>query len=451
MTFGEAGRGVFLRDLGNGLILRRATAVDTEALAAFNAEVHRTPGAAGPDEEVAAWTRDLMSGRHPTCSAEDFTLVEDTRRGIIVSSLCLIPQSWSYGGIRLAAGRPELVGTHPEYRRRGLIRRQFELIHQWSEERGQRLQVIEGTPWYYRQFGYEMCLQVDGGRIGHQPHGCELSRSAPDLHRLRPAAEADLAFISRLSGQAAGRYLMSPVLDEEVWRYELRGRSPGSQWHQEIRIIESPEGQPAGFLVHKPRLHSGLLWATAYELAVGDSWPAVTPIVIRYLYAAGEAYAAERQEPFEASAFWLGADHPAYQTLPEPLPRARQPHAWSWYVRVADVPDFLRSVAPVLEQRLARSEAAGHTGELRISFYRGGLRLVFEQGFMTVAEPWAPTSEDEGEAAFPDLTFLQLLFGYRSLEELEHAFADCWAWDEGARVLLPALFPKQPSRVWSVV
>ena len=51
-----------------------------------------------------------------------------------------------------------------------------------------------------------------------------------------------------------------------------------------------------------------------------------------------------------------------------------------------------------------------------------------------------------GAAAFPDLTFLQLLFGYRSFEELQYAFADC---DE-AQALLTALFPKQASGVWPV-
>jgi hypothetical protein len=62
MTIGE--EGVCLRDLGDGLILRRAITADTEALAAFNADVHRMPGTVRPDEEVAAWTRDLMSGGH---------------------------------------------------------------------------------------------------------------------------------------------------------------------------------------------------------------------------------------------------------------------------------------------------------------------------------------------------------------------------------------------------
>ncbi|MBE9507942.1 MAG: hypothetical protein IMY86_07805 [Chloroflexi bacterium] len=48
------------------------------------------------------------------------------------------------------------------------------------------------------------------------------------------------------------------------------------------------------------------------------------------------------------------------------------------------------------------------------------------------------------------LTLLRLLFGYRALEELDCVFADCWVETDGARVLLDALFPKQPSSVWLV-
>ena len=100
------------RDLGDGLVLRRATAADSEALAAFNAAIFGEPGAA--NEGYVAWTRDLK-GDHPTC-AGDFTLVENTRSGAIVSSVALIGQTWSYHGIEFGVGRPELVGTHPETR-----------------------------------------------------------------------------------------------------------------------------------------------------------------------------------------------------------------------------------------------------------------------------------------------------------------------------------------------
>ena len=113
-----------------------------------------------------------------------------------------------------------------------------------------------------------------------------------------------------------------------------------------------------------------------------------------------------------------------------------------------DLPGFLRHVAPALEARLAKSVAAGHTGELKLSFYRDGLRLAFDAGRLTVVEPWMPAHEDGGAAAFPDLTFLQLLFGYRSLDELRGAFVDCWQDGDEPRTLLEALFPKQPSKFW---
>ena len=65
------------KDLSGGLILRRARREDAEAVAAFNARVHYSSGGIFEQREshrgVAAGTRDLMSGAHPTCDASDFT------------------------------------------------------------------------------------------------------------------------------------------------------------------------------------------------------------------------------------------------------------------------------------------------------------------------------------------------------------------------------------------
>ena len=103
-----------------------------------------------------------------------------------------------------------------------------------------------------------------------------------------------------------------------------------------------------------------------------------------------------------------------------------------------------------LERRLAGSALVGHTGAIEISFYRTGLRLAFEEGRLATVTPWQPPEPEAGDASFPDLTFLQLLFGYRSLGELDHAFADCWTSKDEARALLEALFPTRPSDVWPV-
>ena len=135
-----------LQELEGGLVLRRATPADVDALAAFNAEVLRGRGSTGPAADMGAWTRDLLRGDHPTVGPGDFTVVEEARTGAIVSSLCLISQTWSYDGIAFGAGQPELVGTHPAYRRRGLVRAQFEWVHRWSADRGQLVQGITGIP-----------------------------------------------------------------------------------------------------------------------------------------------------------------------------------------------------------------------------------------------------------------------------------------------------------------
>ena len=144
----------------------------------------------------------------------------------------------------------------------------------------------------------------------------------------------------------------------------------------------------------------------------------------------------------------LGPDHPFLATLRSRLPKIARPYAW--YLRVPDLSAFLRHIAPVLQDRLARSIAPGYTGELKVSLYRQGVRLVFDTGRLTTAEAWLPRHEDPGSAAFPGLTFLQPLFGYRTLDELQAAFTDCWVEDDNARALIEALFPKQPSAVWGV-
>src|SRR5882672_7400606 len=120
-----------LRDLGEGLVLRRGRAADAEALAAFNADVLRPQDATEPNATMAAWTRDLFTGRHPTFTPDQATVVEHRPSGAIVSSALLISQTWSFAGVPIRVGQPELVGTHVDYRGRGLVRAQFEVLHRW--------------------------------------------------------------------------------------------------------------------------------------------------------------------------------------------------------------------------------------------------------------------------------------------------------------------------------
>jgi hypothetical protein len=438
-----------IRELGDGLILRQATAEDTERLVDFNGNLHREEGAEGPEESIAAWTRDLMSGALPTAGPEDFVIVEDTKTGEIVSTLCTLSQTWSYDGIPFGVGRPELVGTLPDYRHRGLIRAQFEVIHDWSAERGEMVQAITGIPYFYRQFGYEMAMTLGGARLGYKPQVPKLKDGEEEPYHLRPAGEADLPFIAETYEQGTKRYPVVCIRDLALWRYELDGRSELNDDRRHLCIVETTGGEPLGFFTHSALMFKNRVGIYVYELKPGVSWLAVTPAVVRYLWARGEELAAkDPKQEMESFVFWLGAEHPVYKLLGKDLPNEFKPYAW--FLRVADLPGFFRHVAPALERRLAESLLVNHSGKIKISFYRSGLRLALEQGRLAEIEPWQPENAEDGDAAFPDLTFLQLLFGYRSLEELSHAFTDCWTSNNEARALLEALFPKRPSDLWPI-
>jgi len=451
MPTNPANPSLVLRQLGDGLILRRATPADAEALAGFNARVHSDEGPQQPNLRVGAWTRDLLEKPHPTLRPADFTIVEDAASGAIVSSMNLISQTWTYAGVPFGVGRPELVGTLPEYRNRGLVRLQFEIIHQWSAARGEKAQAITGIPYYYRQYGYEMGVSLGGGRMGYLPHVPRLKEGQQEPYKIRPPVEADLVFIQRLYQDASRRYLVDCLRDEVSWRYELFGKSEDNLNRLVFRLIEGEDGERVGFLAHLPSNWMNSLVARLYELKPGVSWSLVSPSVIRYLYATGKAYAVRdgKEGQFGAFGFSLGEEHPAYAALHDSLPRLRKPYAW--YVRIADLPDFLHHIAPVLEARLSVSSFSGHSGALRITFYHSGLLLVIEKGRLDKITPWEPTPlGHSGDVAFPNLTFLQLLFGYRSLEELNYSFADCWWENDESFGLVNALFPKQVSHIWGL-
>lgn len=431
-----------LRDLGDGLVLRRGAPADADALVEYNATVLGRSQA-----HFTAWMRDMTDGRHPALSANDFTFVEDTRTGKIVSSLNLVRQTWSYAGLKLRVGRPEMVSTHPDYRKRGLVRAQFEVIHEWSRQRRDHLLAITGIPCFYRQFGYEMAIDIGEGRAGLISQTSALKRGGKEPYRVRLAEEGDIPFMLKVGKQAQQRYLLTCVRDAETLLYELKGRRKKSTIRTELRVIETNRGRSVGLLVHSKGLSGGRMNACLYELIPGLSWLSVTPSVLRYLKATGQAYARRQKADLTEFCFHLGAAHPVYEVIPEKLPITHKPYAW--YVRVANIPAFLRRIRPALEQRLADSPMPGHSGELRISFFRDGLRMAFKKGRLAKVEPWSPgaAQHEWGNAAFPDLTFLQLLFGYRTVDELRHICPDCWARGDGVQALLTALFPKRPSHI----
>jgi hypothetical protein len=449
----------YVGDLGSGLVRRWSTPADQERIGRCLATVFRNSPEAPLQMIAFDETRIMMSPGYPFMEPGDFAIVEDTSvpECPVVACTCCWSHVWSYGGISFGMGQPETVATLPDYRNKGLVRAIFEMFHARSAAKGELVQGITGIPYFYRQFGYEYVLDLDGRRSTYVAVIPEMEGDEPEPYCLRLATYDDVPDLLALYNLDRSTSLVWHETTESYWRYHitswedpaLHGKSATEiGLIGRMHMIVDTDGKVCGYAWLATKRRSPAQRVFALQLYPHVNWQAAMPSLLRAFRVHGQQIPAMTPEtkPFSEIWFDLGRAHPAYTVLGEKLaPRGEPPYAW--YLRVPDVPGFIRHIAPVLEQRLAHSILANHSGDLIVDFYRGGLRLHFDQGKLVTAEPWrAPAYGNEPPAGCPPLTFLQLLFGYRSLAELRATFPDVWAEQEAA-LLLDILFPKQPSTV----
>ena len=450
--FTETADPTYRRDLGDGLILRWSTPADTEDIAQLVSSVFRDAPDAPLPIPLGNLMRELMSGTHPLMGPGDFALVEDTQKqeNPLVACTCLWRHTWEYESISFGVGRPEFVATDPAYRNRRLIRAIFELIHARSEAEGHLVQAITGIPYFYRLFGYEYALDLEGTCYTHVSLIPRAEENSPELFTLRDATWEDIPLLQQLYDRQRASSVVSVPIGEDWWRYQLatwRTSETGDNWH--IQMITGADGKPQGYLITLTmRWRRGVVPVINMAFASGANIQAIMPPILRALYAQGLQMPARGTNPGPVSriAFVLGRTHPVYDVLGKDLAN-RKEAPYAWYVRVANLPKFIRHIAPALERRIAHSVVAGYSGELKFDFYRGGLRMVFDGGKLMTVEDWRrPIWNANEDGGFPPLLFLQLLFDYRSLDELRYAFPDVWV-NDGVELLVKALFPSRPSWV----
>lgn len=446
-------------EIGGGLIRRWAVRADEPRIAHLLGSVFRASAEAPFNQRRADVARMLMQGDFPYMGAGDFAVVEDTGRAgrPIVACVCLWRLRWRYGGIPLGVGQPEMVATDAAYRGRGLSRALFAMVHARSAAEGHLVQAITGIRYFYRQFGYEYALDLEGCRVVPVAAIAERGSDEEDVHRLRLATLEDIPDLMRLYDLPSSASLVWHEASEDFWRHAIsswddplvRGAgATGTDLYGRLHMVVDPAGQTAGYAWLAAKRWGSDLAVLALQLAPDSNWQAGTPGLLRALGRYGQQVPATEgnSSPFTAITLNLGRAHPIYPALPDTL-AARNAPPYAWCVRVADAPALIRRIAPVLEARLAGSIAPRYSGELKIDFYGGGLRLQFAQGKLVAAEPWqAPAYGNDAGASLPPLVFVQLLFGYRSLDELRAFLPDVWA-DAEAALLLDILLPKRASVV----
>lgn len=404
----------YCEPLGGGLWIRTACdGHDVERVSHFNGAIH--------GEGVAGMTRNLAI-HYPGMRGRDLIFVEDEASGEVISSLCLIPWTLVYEGVRLPVGEMGIVGTLESHRRRGLVRAQVAFFRRRLAERGCQLSLIQGIPYFYRQYGYEYAIPLEGCL---RFTGRDLPPATEARFSFRPAVLDDIPLLARLYDEAGCDLPIRTARDETVWRY-LFQHTPGTETEAETLVIEDEGGRVAGYL----RLPAHHFFD---ELTVNETSRLGYDAAVATLHHT-VALGAERQAP------GVRLNLPPDCTLSRAA-RAFGAHdmgVYAWQIHVPDLAAFLRAIGPALEQRIAASPFAGLTKDVPLSFYQESVVLRFAGGRLAEVVRGGPA---EGEINLPPYAFTPLLFGHHSLDELRAAYPDVSV-DRAWRLLVETLFPK---------
>lgn len=406
-------------DLGGGFVLRSVRDErDIERYVALHFDLFHTTDCV---------TIDRLLRYHPEVTYRDFLMVEDTVAGRIASTTCIVPWRFRYDEVELCAAQVEVVATHPDYRRRGLLRAQMHRIHRVLLERGVHLSAIGGIPNYYRQFGYTYAIDqlrpvlVPAHAIPRAPSG------DGERIRLREAAVDDARRLAQLYARAMAPVALHDQRSEEFWRYLLRWcRLP-------LQIVEdSDTGAAVGYVSAGPPGRAGVAH-------VGESAIFSTDIAFAVL---------RRLSSPSTTAVAVGGPKTGLlrqvATTLAPAP-ARHPQ---WLLRIGDLAGFLRQIGPVLERRLARSAFAGLSCDVRLNTFREAVDLRFQAGKLVGVDRAgfvdASLRADGGPLQFPADALVRLALGYRSVDQLLDAWPDIVIAPE-LRMLPEVLFPAMSS------
>ncbi len=368
---------------------------------------------------------DRLLRHHPTTTHADYLLVEDEHTGEAVSTICLMPWQCHFDGIVLQTAMLEMVVTHPAYRQRGLVRAQINRFHQWVNERGYDLSIIQGIPYYYRQYGYAYAL--DHTPLALLPAWRVPDAASPAPFVLRPATLADVDRLTALYDSALAEHHVYVQRDAADRRYLLQHAD------YPVRIVtDSRTEQAVGYLCVSARgqhLH-------VHENSITDN-------------AAGWAVLRQLKTETSGEIQVVGSSANRLVRLARSL-GSQSPPGDQWLLRLTDPVDFLRKIAPILDRRLAQAGWADLSADLCINFFRHALVIHIEQSrvqsVQSVGFVDASMGAEGGDLCIPPDAFVRLLFGYRTLDELQDAWPDIRQ-RPASRALLGVLFPRLTAHI----
>ncbi len=395
---------------------------DIEKAVQFNDSIHGEP--------VGEMVRGLCT-RHPATSFKDFFFVEEEATGKMVSFLCLIPLRWSFEGVELKVAELGCVGTLEEYRQRGFVRALNVRYEERLKEGGYDLSVIEGIPYFYRQFGYEYALPLGEEctiRLDQIPD--QKKGETPKKIAVRPLTLKDIPQASHLFDEAVSKFSIHTIRDEDIWRYQEEQRmAAGVRF--ESYAVESDGTMIGYFRLSKDK-----------EVSILEASDLNYKGVLEVLRYAKSMAKSEEKAPYVKI---RQSSSSSFVEVAKYLGGKVRPH-YAFQIRIPDICRFLTKIKPVLERRIRDSVFRGLTATVKINLYTKALELQFVKG--ELQKVISTKLLKEWDVGFHPLAFFKLLVGYKDREELSAQYHDVIV-NEKMHHIIDTVFPKTVSFIHS--
>lgn len=373
---------------------------------------------------VRAWLRRTIEIPGSWRVVRDQSVPRGVAAPIVAVAACL-PTAIRLGSVSIPAARVDFVATRDGHRGQGHASRLVRELLAGSDRRGDLVQLTDGLPYFYRQFGFGYALDPPGMVVLPRTRTAD-SSGDPDAEigplTIRPAVAGDIGGLDRYVTASTSGFDIAP--EEIPWSTWFEISASGTD--TDYLLVAESDGAIVGFT----RAHRDGDDVLRIQSSYADS-----PGVARRIH---DSLAAIRNTGLLAldcgDTTWR--DHLAAQAPVMALP-------FGISARISDRVGLLRLLRPEFDRRLGSASAAEPDGKLRLSLFTSAIVLEIFGGKIADVRPASPSDDPpspDDPAIAPDW-FPALVFGRWGAEGLAGRVDDVNAGSDPATVdtLFPAL------------
>ncbi len=418
----------YSKKLDDGLIMKSVSSIeDVEKLVLFTKLIHG-------EENDARLIKTLIL-EHPYSKPNYFLFIENEKDNTIVSSLCLIPWIWRYKEVEIRTGEMGFVGTLKEYRNKGLIRLLNKRFVELLIRDEFLMSHIQGIAFFYKQFGYEYAIPLEGGfRI--DPHYVEetLVGNSQKI-KFRKATKMDIPILEIIYEKSALKFDITSIREEQIWNF-LLGPAMSCDSTMEIwNILDENDNITGYFRITQVGFGEGLILTEVSNLTY-----VIAQAVLKKL----KDLCKEYNKPF----IRLNIHQNTTLTKVALNLGAINLGHYAWQIKIIDLKKFIEKMSNILEKRIKSSAFKNLTEKIVINLYRVAIELNFIDGKIKNID-LVQFSRNDGFLRIPPNLFIPLVLGYYSREDLVHHHHD-FLYNKKNEHLIDVMFPKVDSFIYTI-